>query len=278
MNNAQFPSQFTHIGRTLDPRIPSIRLVLILAALAAVGMALYRISTGLLLQEVGLQAVATGVFVVLAWAAARELDPDHNRSAYIAAGLMVAALLAWPLPNLLLTMTAIAAIRVVNRTTGLPALPTDALGIIALVGVITALDGLWVIGLVAALAFLLNALLPPPDYPNSLIYAGLSLVVTAVVSWFLGAIPLSLHIEPGLGGTAMLVGLAFLTVILREPPTLQSVGDWTGEPLDRRRVLAGQMLALAAVAAVLLEVKFAGLVALSPLWVALVGVIIRRVL
>lgn len=72
----------TGLGRPLDPGLPSNRPAIIGLAIAAVSAAV-----GDLLQSglVDLMvSLTTAVAVFLSWAIARELDPDHPKSAALA--------------------------------------------------------------------------------------------------------------------------------------------------------------------------------------------------
>lgn len=73
------------------------------------------------LAAVGWGALASIAFF-LAWALARELDPDAEMAAFIAAGFtlpaIAAAALHWlPLPNLAALFLVLLSLRVVNRST-----------------------------------------------------------------------------------------------------------------------------------------------------------------
>lgn len=266
----------SNLWRVLDPRVLSNRLILLFAGAVTIGVGIYRLANGANPTEAVIQAAAAGVFAVLAWALGRELDPDHNLPAYVAAGLSVLALFVLGTPNLLLTVTVIAMLRLVNRTTGLPARITDSLLIIALVGVVVARDGFWVIGPVVAAAYLLNALLIQPDRPNSFYFTLLTLLVTAAAAALFPTAEWTLRFDAPLGGSLAITALAYLVIVLRDPARIEAVGDWTGRPLSHQRVQAAQLLALVAALAVLLWDYAFGLMALSPLWAAIVGVIMRR--
>jgi hypothetical protein len=255
--------------------VPSNRFILILAAAAAISLGVFRLAAGALLPEMVIHAVGAGVFTTLGWAAGREIDPDHNLSAAVAAVLTIAALFVWPIPNLLLAGGLMAALRMVTRSTGLPLRLTDSLALVALAAISIVLDGFWMLGVVMALAFLFNGLLPKPDRPNSLIFALVTLGVTFIVGLLVEIPVWNRELDPGFGAITVLTGLMYLAVILRDPPTLQSVGDYDGQPLLRRRVLAAQLLALAAVMALELRAGMVGVVALVPVWAAIAGVVVR---
>lgn len=266
----------SNLWRALDPRVLSNRLIMLFAAAVAIGMFLYRLAHGMNPTDSAVQAAGTGLFALLAWALGRELDPDHNLPAYAAAVLGVLAGLALGMPNLPLTIAVIALLRLVNRTSGLPARVSDSLGLIALVALVVARDGFWVIGPVLAVAFLLNAMLPRPDRPNGFYFALLTLLVTGVTSVLFPSPEWTLRFDASLGGSIAIAALAYLVIVLRDPTHLQAVGDWTGTPLNHPRVQAAQLLALVAALAVLLWDYAFGLMALSPLWAAIAGVIVRR--
>ncbi|MBZ0300661.1 MAG: hypothetical protein K8J31_13010 [Anaerolineae bacterium] len=272
----QSVTALTHLGRTIDPRIPSNRFVLVAAGLGMIATGLYRLTVGLPVSQAVVGAVGAGIFTMLAWAIGRELDPDHNLSASIAAVLMIATMLTGGMPNLLLTGVVVALLRVIIRSTGLSPRITDALALIALMAVSIALDGYWVIGLVVSLTFLLDALLPESDRSTSLIFAAVALVITVALALALHLPQWLLRLEPTLAGGVIMVGLAYITVVLRDSSHLESVADSTGRPLLRSRVLAGQLIALTAALIVLMWDHLFGLIALSPVWVAMLGVVLRR--
>lgn len=267
----------SHLWRTLDPRVLSNRLIILFAAAVTIGIGAYRLANGSSLTDTAIQAVGTGIFAVLAWALGRELDPDHNLPAYVGAILGVLGVLVLGMPNLLLTGAVVAMLRLVNRTTGLPARMTDSAALIVLVALVVARDGFWVIGPVVATAFLLNALLPQPDRPNGFYFALLTLLVTGAAAALFPASAWTLRFDAPLGGSITMAALLYLVIVLRDPPRLRSVGDWTGRPLNHARVQAAQLLALVAALAVLLGDYVFGLMAVSPLWAAIIGVIMRRV-
>jgi hypothetical protein len=215
----------------------------------------------------GLAALA----LFLAWALARELDPDAELAAFLAAGLMlpllVAAGLGWlPLPDIAALFTVLLAVRVLNRTTGIPATPLDGIAVLGL-GLWLALDGLPVYLAAAALALVVDGLLPPPSGRRVLVAAA-GVAVTVIVLLIFGEAPPSLEVGllPIVAALAMAVLFA---ASLHAAGHLDAIGDESGEPLSPLRVRAGQMLALAVGIAAVVWTGAAGLVALMPLWTAM---------
>jgi hypothetical protein len=212
-------------------------------------------------------ALSVGVF--LTWAVGRELDPDNDLSAFLGAGLATAALLLVEPPSLLLILWLLVVLRLVNRTVGLPARLLDTLGVLGL-GAWLTWQGIWLAGLMTAAAFLLDGLLSPP-LRRQLLASGLALILTGVLSIYRGGLArggeLSLAIAVSSGAVA-----ALFLVVIATSRQAQAVGDATGEPLSPQRVQSAQLLALLIALLFAWWDGLAGVVALLPLWAAMIGV------
>lgn len=189
-------------------------------------------------------------------------------SAFVAFALALGGLCLWGLPQLSVLFWLILVVRVVNRTTGLPAGVLDAFGVLGL-GLWLSYQGGWGYGVITALAFLLDAQLPARAW-RQLAFAVLALVGAALAAilggnqlWSGGVSLWGVVIA--LGGTAL-----FLPLIL-ESRTVDSVGDRTGKPLQSIRVQAAQILALVSGVGTALLGGTAALVSLTPLWAATLG-------
>jgi hypothetical protein len=154
--------QYTSIGRPLDPAWPSNKAVLVLLPLAAVLGAALEWADGGTLGAVLLRALNLVLALFLSWALARELDPDDQTVAYIslAAGVLVGMLL--DSPGVLAAIAALGLIRVVNRSTGLPARKSDSVVLVLLTITVIYSTGSPLFGGVAALAFILDGSLKEP--------------------------------------------------------------------------------------------------------------------
>ena len=154
--------QYTSIGRPLDPAWPSNKAVLVLMPLAAVVGAALEWADGGTLSAVMLQAMNLALALFLSWALARELDPDDQTVAFIslAAGVLVGMLL--DSPGLLAAVATLGLIRVVNRSTGLPARKSDSVVLVLLTITVIYWTGSPLFGGVAALAFVLDGSLKEP--------------------------------------------------------------------------------------------------------------------
>ena len=257
---------FSSIGRPVDRRYPTNRAIASLTLVVAIlGFAIRRL-TGTHPLESFLGGITMAIGFFLAWAIARELDPDHDSSAFLAAGLSLIPNVVLGRPDFAAAFLVLLALRIVNRTVGPPARPLDTIAILGLVAV-AAWRGHLVLAGIAAGAFVLDAILDPSNRVH-LVAAGVSLGL-------LGVGVSRLELAPGLTLTplmwlALAATVPFLALIRGsgEPRAVSDAGD---APLSGRRVRAAQWLGLIGLVASVLVEGPDGLAALSPLWAALVG-------
>ena len=169
----------------------------------------------------------SAISVFFAWALARELDPDHDLSAFLAVGLALPFLAmsgagAGPMFWTLLI------VRVLNRSTGVPSNPLD-------------------LGLILALAY---------GNPYLLSLSALALAIDArisprTLSWISAAILLALAIVASSQFSISLNWTPLLAVpcILALPASTTARTDATDQPLDPKRVRAAQIVAALTLAA-----------------------------
>jgi hypothetical protein len=284
----------TSLGRTIDPSYGTNRAIAILS-IAVVAISA---SVQLLAGEGWLKSITWGLgagfSVFLAWALARELDPEHDLSAFVAAVLMLVGLGVYGLPELLPMLWMLLTLRIVNRVVGPPATLLDSLGELGL-GAWLTWPGQWVYGLITTLAFLLDGVLSAPlrhrhsnatPSRGALAFAAFSLISTVVIvvvsatgnGWrVLAPSPARTSVSalPAIG-VVILSSVLFLIVILNSRHT-RAVSDTTQQPLDPRRVQAGQALALATGLLLTWSKGTTGLVALLPLWSAMAGTGLYRI-
>jgi len=260
----------TSIGRPLDKNFATNRAVsrlMPVGGVVAVAMALLRGEGGLPLLGA---AVIGAVLVFAAWALARELVPDDNPAAFVsmALGFVVLHLLV-PLSFLIL-FTTMLLVRIVNRTVGLPARTTDSIVVTLLVVTVIYLTENPLFGVVAALAFALDASLVKP-LRRQWILAMLCLSGGGV-SYVLFDVDIGAPSLVSVGVTVLLlvVTLTYL-VMLSYTRVVESRGDVTGDRLAVSRVRGGMLIALLVVLQALFVEK--SLLAHSAIvWVSLAGV------
>jgi hypothetical protein len=261
-------SDVTALGRLPDPRYATNRAIMALALAIGTAGAIYQWLRGTAPLEGVNWGIGVGFTMFLAWALGRELDPDHDLSAFVGAGLSLVPVLLLEAPSLMVSLWLLLVLRLVNRTVGIPARPLDSLGVLGLGGWLT-WQGDWIVGLVTAGAFLLDGLLPPP-LRYHLFVSGLAFVAAVVLTVFQGGLVKGSGPTMAVAISSLAMAGLFLVVIATSRE-LQAVGDATGEPLHPRRVQAAQVLALATALLFAWWAGAAGVHAMLPLWAAMLG-------
>lgn len=243
----------TGLARPLGLRNRSNVFVLVVAALAG-------IAGGILATAADFEGRADYAEVVrialwwatsafLAWAIARELDPDRPLVASVAAVLGGAA--GAVAPSLVAAFAVLLAVRAIAGTTGLKLTPLDQVVLVALAVWCGLSRGAWPAGLVAA-----GALWAQPLWQQPAVWFRISGSVAA--TGCLAAAIFSRHpmSSSGEGPWAPLAGLVVLVawLIYRRPPQPVSTTDFGGEPLSRGRLIMAR--SAAAAAALLISMLF----------------------
>ena len=231
----------TSLGRPVEPKYPTNKAILLL-------MPVVGLTAGVLtlMQGVGIRASASSAIVVLllvfaCWALGRELAPDDNPAAFLGVGLAIVAWWWWPSPSPLLIFVALALARVVNRSTGLTARVSDSMIVSALV--ILAIVGLRspLVGLVAALAFLLDARLANPN-TRQWLFVVFFLAATGVQMLLVGGESLAITFGPPPHYVVAGVTLAAFLMLSLGVGEVASLGDIGGLALNTARVRGGMLV------------------------------------
>jgi hypothetical protein len=237
--------QYTSIGRPLEPSYPTNRAVLYILPLSlALGGGLGWVQ-GQSLAPALLQGLDFALLAFGGWALARELGPDDDAAAFFAMALALLAALTMDEPGILVIFATLALVRIVNRTTGLPARRTDSVLVMALALLVIYLTESPFFGLVAAVAFALDGSLKDP-LRHQWIFAliGLGGTVVYMVDHDVGLsylqVPHSLFEWIAL---LFLLIFALNTLLLSK---VRSTGDVNGGTLDLNRVRGGMAVGLIA--------------------------------
>ena len=185
-------------------------------------------------------ALVALVIVFACWALGRELAPDDNPAAFVGSALGFVFLWWWPSPSLLLLFTALALSRIVNRSTGLTARPSDS--------VIVAALAIWtmvstqnpLVGVVAALAFVLDACLAGPNRRQWL-FAAVCLAAVGTQAWSAENSNLEVRVPWALYVITAATLLTFLVLLLSRR-SVSSLGDIGGLALNLGRVRSGMLV------------------------------------
>ena len=260
------------LKRPVDPRYPTNKALLAVLAAVLGGSVLYRLVSGAPLLGAVYWAGRAGAAVFVAWAVARELDPDHPMSAFVAAALMLAAVILLPTPVLLLSFLLIFVARTINRTVGLPAHALDAILTLMLLWYVW--QGYAIVGLALVVMFLLDGLLSEPNrrHLGLAVPSAVVLLASIAAQRVTGAASLERPWIAALGA----VSLLFVPVVASSA-RVSSIGDVTSVPLDPRRVQAAQILGVLVALGTAIVGGPRGAIALLPWWSAVAGVGLYRV-
>lgn len=263
---------FSSLGRPLDPAYTSNRGIAAFSALVLAGAVVIEALRGRPILSALVFGFVTAITVFLAWALARELDPDHDVSAFLAAGFaLVGVWVAYP-PGLLGLFLILLLFRIVNRSTGLPARPIDS-AVVSLLATFLTWSGAWYLGVAAAAAFWLDARLRPSHRPQYYVSVAMLIVVIAYGATNgegFGLAPALLA-----GGAIWAVAVVPLLATLAMIPLIgasrdvRSYADHGGDRLNPERVRAAQVLGLAIGWGAVFTLGWAGLKEILPLWAVL---------
>ena len=263
----------TAIARPIDLKYPTNKAIVLLSMMVIVASTLVRMVTGQGFLDSVWRGFIASLAVFLSWAIARELDPEYDLSAFVTVGLSLFGLIFFDDPIIIVLFWILLLTRVVNRTSGLPARMLDSLFLLALAGWLTFYGNITV-GLMTSLAFLLDGILSRPRR-HQLLFAGLPLLIIAIPFYLdsikFGENELSLTLELAV----VVVSLLFLLIIF-DSRKVRAVADQTAELLDPMRVQSAQVVALATAILISLLHGSLGIVAIMPLWAAIVGTLLYR--
>jgi len=262
--------KMTHIGRILDPRYPTNLAIMIWMGVVGVAIFALRLLNGVELIDAGISGVIALLSVFFVWAFSRELDPQEQLSAFVSALLMTVAVVVLDVRfNLIVLFYMMSMLRIVNRSTGLPALMSDSIVMLIFTAVV-AYFGSWVYAMIGATAFLLDAVLPKP-HRRHVIFVGLAIVIMVVTFIIQNA-----ELSPMMPTTDFIIGILFATFIylpfVVRSRNVDVTCDITGEPIIPIRVQAGQVLMLLLGYHIAVWQGNTGVLDMLPLWVSIVGV------
>ncbi len=256
------------IARPVDPRYATNRAITVVTVAVIALETVRQIVTGSGVLVGGLSGIVLGVAVFLAWALCRELDPDHDLSAFVAAALALAGTFILGPPGLMVLFWLLLTVRIVNRTTGLPATLLDSLGILALGLWLTYRDS-WTYAALLTLAFLLDGTLPRPNRRH-IAFGLVALTAATLAAVLQGGIWIQIRATFWSAAAAAACCVGFAPVLF-SAGSLSSLGDDDREPLGSARVRSGQAWALLAGLAAAVWFGTQGLVDLLPFWAAVLG-------
>lgn len=264
--------QFTSLSRFINPLTTvTHRLLALCVPLAGIILGVYTLLTGGDFGTAVMAGIQAGASALLAWVLAREIDPDNDYSAFVALGIAtLGAFIA--APNIWALGGAVVLIRIINHIVGYPAKITDSIIAIA-IGMATMLvTGAWIFGVVVAVAFMLDALLPKaPNFQWGMV---LAMLVLMLPTWNYLNVQLT---NPPQNWLVVVLGISALFVgHILTTRHFTTKCDATQAPVVPIRIRAGMGFFVGMALLFAPVYGDSGVYALMPLWSAFVGVMIFR--
>lgn len=257
--------KFGGLNRPIDPRYATNLAILLLASLIGSVSGLGMLGAGESLAAAFGEGFYVGAAIFFSWAICREVDPDHEYSAFVAAGLAGLAHWQFGTANVLGLLAFVSAARLVNRVTGQKIYVLD-LTLPVGSAVWLATRGEWLYLVMVGICLLLDARLP-----NGLRYgfgAGLVLIISGVAGWSLNGAVLS-GLDVWRLGYVVIVGLLWGVFSGRYT---SGIFDDAGENfLNLQRVQTLQWLVYGFAAAAAVIFGASSLPSFGALWAAILG-------
>ena len=231
------PQSSSALGRPLDPRYLSN----VIAAGGALATGILFLLAGVFDRSLGASPIGAAGAVFLAWAIAREIDPDRNESAYLAMAIAFIASI-FLAPSLLLGFGILLGTRLISATVGLSLKSTDLVALVA-IGALMGLGWNSVAGVAAIAA-------------GTLIADGFSQRAWATAVLATAAAGLTLWVRSvelvweNPGPTAAIIGIGLVAALVISLPVPRPIvtTDIGGHQIARRAIALSRITLLATIA------------------------------
>lgn len=230
----------SHLGRSMDMARPSNRLIVALTLVSAV-------AAGVVVWDGGeTHVLLAPPYTFAIWALVRELDPDHDGTALVAAfAAGVWVVIGLDPSGIVFTVGLVVAARLALSSTGRRPLATDLIGVVVIGAAVSFTTTGWVAGFAIAVAIYVDDRMAEVERTMSLVATLFTALATSIVATLASAFPEA--VPRTMPGIVVPVGLLALVAFVREPVEPTSVVDSRrGNRLSRDRLHAA--LGLSAVA------------------------------
>jgi hypothetical protein len=224
----------SHVTRPLNPRSPSNIAITGLTLLVTAAAGVIALTAD---RSLWLPILAAGA-TFLTWALGRELDPDHEATALLAAIPAAALVLLGFEVSILVTAAVLMSARLVVESTGRRPLSTDLAAMVVLASAVASTPLGWVVGFGLAVSIYLDDRMAELHSGRAVIAAMVAALGSTLVATLNGAFPQALPvIRPPL---TVALGVMALVAVVREPLDPLSLVD-----SRRKTPLRGDRLHLA---------------------------------
>jgi hypothetical protein len=265
--------QISSIGRPLDIKYKTNKaIVIITIANFFIGFLFFGLKQ-LELLNVFFGGIIFGLSFFICWAISREIDPDNPISAFIGLIPLFFLLLFYQNPDLIILFWLLLSLRIINRTTGLPATKLDSIGLL-IFGLLLGYYINWIFGFLTGLVLFLDLKLI--DGRKFQLFLSSITILFSFILFIFSNRDLEL-ISFGIFESAILlsVSIIFFTFSLAQKK-ISSIGDQTNEKLELSRIRAAQIFVLIVI--LILSFFTKNFYNILPLWCSVVGVIINQFL
>ncbi len=263
--------KISSIGRPLDFNYKTNKAIVIITTITIMFGFVLSILKEFTISNVILLGVSFGITFFVSWAISREIDPDNSISAFIGLIPLFIILFFWIETNIIILFWLLISLRIINRTTGLPARIFDS-GMLFVISVLMSYFYSPIFGLLSTIVFLFDAKLIDGQ-KFQLIFASLSLFLSIIfftINNQVFVLPIFSTLQL-LSILIIAIVFAFISYFTKD---VKSKGDKNNEPLSLSRIRAAQIFILFSV--LLMSFVEIGLTAMIPVWCVLLGVIIHR--
>jgi hypothetical protein len=259
------------LWRGLSPKNRSHLLIFACCSVAFGAAGLVHLMDGRGPVEAAAVGLNAGVMLFLCWAIARELDPDHPKSAFVVTAAGALILLAGSAPAGA-SVGALLALRVIVRSTGKAPGVLDLVAIPLLAVAFAWLPKGWIGGVALAAALVWDTLLPDPGARRGYAAAGLTLTLTTAVTLYRQTLDTGFQTSGVVRWSA--VGAAVLGFFALKHYNPRSRADRSSKTLDPQRLRAGRILGLGTGLVAFAAFGTGAVPLLAGLWASLAGIAI----
>ncbi len=264
--------KISSIGRPLDFNYKTNKAIVIITIITIIIGIVLSITNQLTIPNVIFTGVSFGITFFVTWAISREIDPDNPISAFIGLIPLFIILFYWPETNIAILFWLLIAVRIINRTTGLPARIVDST-ILFTISLLLNYFHIPLFGVLAAIVFLIDSKIINGQR-FQLLFASLSafssIIFISINSRFFELATFSM-----LQTISIIIISIFFIFIVYFTKDVKSKGDKMQKPLNLLRIRAAQLFALLSV--LIVSLSEVGLTAMIPVWCILLGVILQRI-